>query len=725
MSELVKNARSYLRKQVTEIFNARSSFSSLSETERKTKKLMLNDKYEDLKNLNSQFQSLKFVSDINEISLNDEFKLCEEYNFKIRTCIALLDDSNENINVRHSDARSLLRSPTAPLPVFKSEDGEDLTKFILEFEDTISKFKYSDYDKLLLLKQQVTGRANILLNSLESTNQTYNEAKKLLEDALASPTTRKHNVIKSLTKLKLNYNDEPFEFISKLKNVTESVSKLNVDTNDFVLYFAWQGLNDSFKTHLVNITCNTRPTLDEITKNFFDACERYREHQSHLKENNFKKHKDREQYSLAANVNYEPKTKSNGCLLCGSEGTDHSMFQCKKYSTADTKIKRVNELNGCTRCGYLNHQIANCKFKFHTRCRLCNAWHMTYLCTNSGENKVNAKSSKIEPKDLKENKVKSKVNSNKPETFSNTMIATTVLECDLNENSILPTFLCKVGENTVRCLKDGGCQVNLISENIVNKLNFKIIKQCVNITINGINGPKIYSSKIVESVFTFGSKNYILKAFTLPSINIKIKLDGLSGLAQNFVQKGHKLADAKLLQNSDLIDDIGFILGSGSGYCLPGNEIVFGTENKSIYSVTPIGIMLSGNISQLLNDIQFIPENFNEQNAFINTVNSKLDNFCIDLGLKNSNVCLDEDTESVRNKILEANIDILDSEALNYLNVDDRQYDGSVSETNQKMIEFVLDNTVREVDGRLRMPLMWKTSNSHLLGQNLNLSKSI
>ena len=427
MSELVKNARSYLRKQVTEIFNARSSFSSLSETERKTKKLMLNDKYEDLKNLNSQFQSLKFVSDINEISLDDEFKLCEEYNFKIRTCIALLDDSNENINVRHSDARSLLRSPTAPLPVFKSEDGEDLTKFILEFEDTISKFKYSDYDKLLLLKQQVTGRANILLNSLESTNQTYNEAKKLLEDALASPTTRKHNVIKSLTKLKLNYNDEPFEFISKLKNITESVSKLNIDTNDFVLYFAWQGLNDSFKTHLVNITCNTRPTLDEITKNFFDACERYREHQSHLKENNFKKHKDREQYSLAANVNYEPKTKSNGCL-CGSEGTDHSMFQCKKYSTADTKIKRVNELNGCTRCGYLNHQIANCKFKFHTRCRLCNAWHMTYLCTNSGENKVNAKSSKIESKDLKENKVKSKVNSNKPETFSNTMIATTVLK---------------------------------------------------------------------------------------------------------------------------------------------------------------------------------------------------------------------------------------------------------------------------------------------------------
>ena len=725
MSDVIISSRTYLRKQVTETFNSRSTFSSLSQTEKKTKRLLLNDKYDKLESLNSQIQNIKFKDDINEISLNDEFKKCEEYNCKIRTCIALLDDSVSNnsnaTNTSQSEARSLLRSPTAPLPIFKSEDGEDFTKFILEFEDTISKFKYSDYDKLLLLKQQVNGRAKILLASLDSTNQSYNDAKKLLEDALASPTTRKHSTIKQLTKLKLDYKDEPFEFVSKLKTIIESINKLKITTDDFVLYFAWQGLNDSFKTHLVNITCNTRPSLQEITSNYFDACERYREHQSYFK----KQSKEKEQFSLAANINYEQKSKFKNCVLCDSNSNNHSTFQCRNYPTVESKVKRINELKGCTRCGYLNHQITNCKFKFKSRCRLCDAWHMTYLCTASNDNKVIAKTQKNDTKDSKETKGKSKIN-NKAESFSTTMTITTVLECDLNENSILPTFMCTIGGSTIRCLRDGGCQVNLISEQILDKLNCATIKRNVNITINGINGPKNYSSKIVEAKFSFGSKDYILRAFTLPRININIELTGLSFLAQNFIQRGHKLADENLLRGSDSIKDIGFILGSGSGYCLPGNDIVFGTDNKSIYSQTPIGILLSGNIIQLLNDVKFIPEKFDEIGVYETAIDCRSDNFCIDLGLKNSNdECMDKEFESVRDKILKAKIDILDSEALNYLNVDDRQYDCSVSEANQKMIEFVLNNTVREESGRLRMPLMWKTSNSHLLGQNLNLSKSI
>ena len=46
-----------------------------------------------------------------------------------------------------------------------SADGEDLTRFFSEFEDTISKYHYSEYDKLLLLKQQLSGKALILVNS--------------------------------------------------------------------------------------------------------------------------------------------------------------------------------------------------------------------------------------------------------------------------------------------------------------------------------------------------------------------------------------------------------------------------------------------------------------------------------------------------------------------------------------------------------------------------------
>ena len=37
----------------------------------------------------------------------------------------------------------------------------------------------------------------------------------------------------------------------------------------------WNGLNNAFQSHLVNITNKSKPNLDEINKNTFDATERY------------------------------------------------------------------------------------------------------------------------------------------------------------------------------------------------------------------------------------------------------------------------------------------------------------------------------------------------------------------------------------------------------------------------------------------------------------------
>ena len=76
-----------------------------------------------------------------------------------------------------------MKAPRVPLPKFIGDDDEDLNKFIREFEHAINKFNLSNYDKLLLLKQQLSSRALIEVNSLESTSQAYNDAKELLEKA--------------------------------------------------------------------------------------------------------------------------------------------------------------------------------------------------------------------------------------------------------------------------------------------------------------------------------------------------------------------------------------------------------------------------------------------------------------------------------------------------------------------------------------------------------------
>ena len=133
---------------------------------------------------------------------------------------------------------SLLRSPTAPLPSYTSSDGEDLIGFFKQFEETTSRFNFTDYDKFLLLKQQISGRAVSLINSLDSSQHSYANAKKLLLDALASPAVQKFNIIKQMAKLKLEYNTEPFEYIGQINNIKRAFDTLKVSTDDILQYFA-------------------------------------------------------------------------------------------------------------------------------------------------------------------------------------------------------------------------------------------------------------------------------------------------------------------------------------------------------------------------------------------------------------------------------------------------------------------------------------------------------
>ena len=107
-------------------------------------------------------------------------------------------------------------------PAFTSAADDDLIKFFIEFEGTTGVYNYPDRDLLLLLKQQVEGRAKVLLDSLEAYKQQYADAKALLLAAFAFEEIRKQSTIKQVTELKLTLSDDPFAFISKLRTLQES-----------------------------------------------------------------------------------------------------------------------------------------------------------------------------------------------------------------------------------------------------------------------------------------------------------------------------------------------------------------------------------------------------------------------------------------------------------------------------------------------------------------------
>lgn len=68
---------------------------------------------------------------------------------------------------------------------------------------------------------------------------------------------------------------------------------------------------------------------------------------------------------------------------------------------------------------------------------------------------------------------------------------------------------------------------------------------------------------------------------------------------------------------------------------------------------------------------------------------------------------------------------ILNNSCQYVTNYDPQSYDNDSSELNQKLVKLCLDNTTRDVNGRLVMPLLWNSKISHLLGQNYNLSYTI
>ena len=57
--------------------------------------------------------------------------------------------------------------------------------------------------------------------------------------------------------------------------LAESVTCLNINSEDFLQYFIWSGLNEEFRNQLIPITTETRPSYKEIIDNFFIANERY------------------------------------------------------------------------------------------------------------------------------------------------------------------------------------------------------------------------------------------------------------------------------------------------------------------------------------------------------------------------------------------------------------------------------------------------------------------
>ena len=746
---LLVSSRKTIRKKVTDCFNALATLVSLDESQKLSKKNLLLSYKNSLIEIDAKIHNLKLSDSegISDAELDSELSACQDYLDKIESCLPLLE-VRSNYSQTIDTARSLLKQPTAPLPKFKSLTNENLLRFISEFESTTSAFNYPDRDLLLLLKQQTEGRAKILLGSLEADKQTYKDAKELLITAFASEETRKLTTIRELTALKLNSGDDPFMFISKLRTLCESVKVLKITSDDFLQYFAWSGLDENFKKELVQITTKTHPSIKEILDNFFIGCERYENAKKSVnkpsKGTNSSQLSEENKTSFAVKVNSFKPNGSNKCSICTKlEGGDinHTIYKCSKFPSPREKLDKLKSLNGCTKCGSLNHCTNKCTFRFRKKCYHCSGWHFSFLCVNAPSSQPK-KDSLLSPKGA--NTISA--------TEQTDITSGVVVFPNLASESVLPTFTFSISghDNLFRGLKDSGSQSTFVSKKLYDLHRFETINDNISLSITGFNGTKSYKSKVVEIPIRIKDLSFTVSAMVVPDININLKLPFLGTVVEGFWNKGYYFADALLTNSAQEIGNIHLLLGSDAAHCILGKDVTFGESKPSIFIESHAGIMLSGNIKNFADNLQYLPSasdfgyimkpSASSINSSVNVITHSF--FCSDFitpslddeihdldyeGLKtdcNFSV-LNNKGKLIESKLQQATDQILESECRKFINYDETVYEDETMELNRKLIDFTLKNISRDNDGRVKVPLLWNGKVSHLLSKNENLAKVI
>ena len=687
------SSRGNYRGQVNTIFNEISNFRNKPSSDRIVLKTKVDKLQNELNKLDSHIQELKW-----EENEDDEMKARAEnekemreaslYTDKIYDILGKLEELSFSSQSSNS-LNTMLKSPNAPLPTYSSKEEENLIKFFNQFEETTKRFAYSDYDLFLLLKQQVSGKGSSLLNALDVSEHSYPIAKALLIEALASTETQKFNVIKQMSNLRLDYSSEPFEYIGQINSIHESMKSLSITSDDILQYFCWTGMNETFKTQMIQVTAKTKPNLSLIKSKFFETCERYGNLQTKYKKRNFEassKPINKHVAGLANNIEFQKNASQNifkMCTLCSD--FNHPVFKCPSFTDAKSKVERLHKLNGCINCAKLNHQSNHCKFHFHKRC-ICGKWHFNFLCVSPTQRSEQKGSPKIEKTKKQEKRAKSVKEEEEQETTNEEQTTSGLINIEnfyinCGKEAILPTFSATLsGDVEMRILRDSGCQSNFILESLANKLKLPVVKH-IELTVNGFNTTKIYNTRIVKVNLNIGGRIYNLLAICTPSINTNLNLPGLSEVAKAFIEKGYALADNHL--TDDCINNISFILGTNSSYCLKESQVTFGNEledtEPSTFSLTPAGAMLMGNVKFMLKNIKYLPRfnnlgvavmdsNINEYKDFAPIRMNSLDDKPMDGNshYEINNFLLSHEKDIKVNRTIKISLDVSQSEIMIY-----------------------------------------------------------
>ena len=625
----------------------------------------LTDLLSNLEVMDSQIESHMIAEELwDNPNCLKQSSLCESYTSKVGNMLdklkASLDSLKNPIAPNSSNNSSVLgllklKLPQVELPNFDGKP-ETLESFLVSFEKIMGKFSLTQFEKFTYLLQQVSGPAKQLVESVPAGDLNYDVARALLTDAFSNATVQKYSVIDKLLNLKLHSVKKAYQWASEAKILVDQVDRLKIDSNFFCQYFLWNGLSDTFKKQYINITNTAKPCLDEILKNSFEVINRVKDSPTPTEITDSPSEVDTKDkpesklaslyknVTLATNVTYDSKKSRynyKGCWLCQSIGRpnamNHRFSYCFKFKTPESKLEKIKELNGCTKCGFLNHSVADCKYIFSGRCIKCNQYHSFHLCTKDRKSSQYSKNETVNPtvhKNSNLNVSLEEINSDKNSDSDIPMEQTDANNIDFsvmhanehcNGNEMLiPTFTLKLPRIKkkkyvdARCMYDPASQTTFITKSVADKLKCRVLEKDISVTITGFNDSKIYQTDIVEFSATVDNDCRKVRAVIVPCINSKVNSSNLPSILTEFKNQKIPLADKYL---ADINDDgrIDILLGVDYAHILPVYSYSFGSGDKiSLLYYTSKGIMLAGDMSNMADSIMHL----DKVKGYISQINS-------------------------------------------------------------------------------------------------------
>lgn len=285
------------------------------------------------------------------------------------------------------------------------------------------------------------------------------------------------------------------------------------------------------------------------------------------------------------------------CRFCGAK---HKDSQCTRYSSGADRIKRLKELQLCSRC-MGTHQTKSCLVTLQT-CRKCHRGkHYTLLC-KTYDKPMTSYSSKTSTNDTPENLPTNDIG------HINVSLNATVNQASGSALATAKAML-ESGEE-VRLFFDQGSQKIFITRRLVERTNMAI-RSTQNMTLQGFMGkPNSNVYQIVRPKIRMGNRKKRITAVVVDDLPQCIKTTGLSKTIEKLTRRGIRLADPNV--TNDKVGPVDILIGSDHFYDLISLHVIKKEGIRLLKS--PSGYLITDKIpedckgSTLNNSIPTIPE---------------------------------------------------------------------------------------------------------------------